>query len=186
MIRMRCKQIFHYGARGLNQGPAAFVESIHPNRNFTPTLPNALQIDSRFAAVGVQRFFPLAAFIEQQEPLGSSKLVLLGRNSPRCQGEPRQDLVKIIAAKIGDAVRCHNRVLRVAESHKGDVEGSAAEVIYEQSTFSAIPPISAVAIGKLYGGGRRLVRQPEDFETGSPRCLFSEESLVAVGVRRHP
>src|SRR5271157_2453129 len=150
-------------------------------------LPNALKIDSHFAAVGVQRFLPLAAFIEQQEPLSSSELVLLlGTNSPRCQGEPRQDLVKIIAAKIGDAVRCHNRVLGVAESHKRDVEGSAAEVIYEQSTLSAIPPISAVAVGKLYCGGRRLVRQPEDFETGSPRCLFGEESLVAVGVRRHP
>src|SRR5271157_4058961 len=88
-------------------------------------------------------------------------------------------------ARIGDAVRCHNRVLRVAESHKGNVESSAAEVIYEQSTFSAIPPISAVAVGKLYGGGRRLVRQPKYFETGSPRCLFGEESLVAVGVRWH-
>ena len=47
-----------------HQGPAPFIECVHADGDFLPVFSNPLQIDGDLAAVGIERFLLLAAFVK--------------------------------------------------------------------------------------------------------------------------
>ena len=166
-------------ARGFDEGTAALVVGIDGNGNLGPAGTHALEIDGDFAGLRVERFFFLAALLAKTEPFGAGQVDV---ERGGFHGEIGEDLIEVVATEVRNAVGGVDGVLGFAEGDEGDVEGAAAHVVNEETGAGAAVAFGAVAVGELDGRGRGFVHEADDGEAGVLRCLFGEESLVAVGV----
>src|SRR5208282_820522 len=118
----------------------------------------------------------LAAFINKKEPLRRRESVaFLRRNFCCLQGQIRQKFVEIISSQIRDAVRCYNRMLRVPPIYERNIEGSAAEIVIQQTALRTALPVRGVAIGKLNRRCGRFIRQSKNGKSCGSRCFFREK-----------
>src|SRR5262249_44131340 len=162
--------------RRLDKRTAALVEGGGGDRDLPPALPDLIQIDDDLPRVWVERLLLPPTFLEQAKPLarrerGERRLV---------QRHLRERLIEIVSAERTDALATDYGVDFLVELNQRRVEGPAAQSIDEEATAEVL------AVAKLCGRRRRLVKQTEYLKSGSLEGVDRQEPLVAVGVGRHP
>ena len=183
---MCLKQIFRGVQSLLNQWLAALIELSDRQRDLRPAFPHRSQVDRDMPRVRVQAFLLGTALLVKVKHLRLRQAVALASADPRrIESQISEDFVKIVSSERADTFRSDYALFALIQLDQRGVKGSPSQVVHKDMALGFFLSRAPVTVAKLDARSRRFIQESQDVETGLPKGLRRQESLVAVGIRRN-